>query len=425
MAGDVNRRKLLMGLGVGTVGAISSPAAYAAPAAPVQDAPPTDASMIAEHVPFYGQYQAGITTPRPASGIVAAFDIVVTSLDEVERMLRTLTERISFLTQGGEVPLRDPKLPPSDSGLLGPTIAPDNLTITLGLGDSFFARLPELAALKPTRLERMAQFPNDALDIGQCHGDLSLQFCANLQDTNIHALRDIVKSLSEFAVVRWVIEGSVPSVPPAADGTTPSARNFLGFRDGSANPDSADQGLMERIVWVSSADEPAWAANGTYQAVRIIRNFVERWDRTALGEQEQIFGRTKMTGAPMGAGTGATEHDVPDYAADPDGKVTRLDAHIRLANPRTKESDANLMLRRPFNYSRGVEKNGQLDQGLIFICYQADLRQGFIAVQERLNGEPLEEYIKPVGGGYFFIPPGVSGPDDYLASGLISEAKGA
>ena len=116
---------------------------------------------------------------------------------------------------------------------------------------------------------------------------------------------------------------------------------------------------------------------------------------------------------------------MPDYAADPDGAKTRFDSHIRLANPRTPASAANLILRRPFNYSRGVMKNGQLDQGLIFICYQSDLEQGFITVQTRLNGEPLEEYIKPIGGGYFFVPPGATGEDDYVGSSLILAARQA
>ncbi|QFQ89882.1 deferrochelatase/peroxidase EfeB (plasmid) [Paracoccus kondratievae] len=427
----VTRRDLLGRLGLSVLGgtvagglgplALPALADEAKPGHQVVDAPAGHAETAAQSVPFYGPHQAGILTPRPASGIFASFDIVVSSLDEFEQMLKLLTERAVFLTQGGEVPARDPKLPPTDSGLLGPVIAPDNLTITLGLGASLFERYDWLTGLKPTRLQRMTQFPNDALDPALCHGDLSLQFCANLPDTNIHALRDILKNLSEFLVMRWMIEGFVPPVPPAADGSTPSARNFLGFRDGSANPDANDAELMDQVVWTHGADEPEWAHGGSYQAVRVIRNFVERWDRAPLSEQENIFGRTKVSGAPLDAPE-ASEYDVPDYAADPDGEKTPPDSHIRLANPRTPESARNLMLRRPFNYSRGVQKNGQLDQGLLFIAYQADLEAGFIAVQNRLNGEPLEEYIKPVGGGYFFALPGVEA-GDYLGSSLVKAAR--
>ncbi len=32
------------------------------------------------------------------------------------------------------------------------------------------------------------------------------------------------------------------------------------------------------------------------------------------------------------------------------------------------------------------------------LCFQADLEQGFITVRPRLNGEPMEEYLKPVSG---------------------------
>jgi deferrochelatase/peroxidase EfeB len=214
----------------------------------------------------------------------------------------------------------------------------------------------------------------------------------------------------------------VPIVPPSPDGAQESARNFLGFRDGSANPDSRDAGLMNTLVWVGDGgEEPAWADAGTYQAVRIVRNLVERWDRTPLGEQEAIIGRRKASGAPLGSS--GTEIEVPDYARDPDGSVTPLDAHIRLANPRRPDTQKNLMLRRPFNYSNGVTKNGQLDQGLLFIAYQADLDQGFIAVQQRLDGEPLEEYIKPVGGGYFFTLPGVRDEEDFLGRSLLQAAS--
>lgn len=130
------------------------------------------------------------------------------------------------------------------------------------------------------------------------------------------------------------------------------------------------------------------------------------------------MGRLKPSGAPLDGGK--TEHDVPDYTKDPEGKATPMDAHIRLANPRTKASDANLMLRRPFNYSNGVTKSGQLEMGLLFICYQADLEKGFVAVQTRLDGEPLEEYIKPIGGGFFFTLPGVQGADDWLGRSLLA-----
>lgn len=318
------------------------------------------------------------------------------------------------------MPQVDPGLPPADSGLLGPVIRPDALTITVALGADLFDRHDWLSPHRPRQLVRMPKFPNDAPDASILHGDLALQICANTQDATIHALRDIIKSVPDQLLLAWKQEGSVPVIPPRPAGEIENARNFLGFRDGSANPDASDAAQMDRLVWVGAAQgEPDWTHGGSYAAVRIIRNFVERWDRTPLAEQERIMGRVKSNGAPLDR-RHATEMDVPDYEADPDGQATAMDAHIRLANPRTPDSRRNLILRRPFNYSNGVTKSGQLDQGLLFICWQADLAQGFVAVQDRLNGEPLEEYIKPVGGGYFFALPGFTdAPDDYPGRQLI------
>jgi deferrochelatase/peroxidase EfeB len=66
-----------------------------------------------------------------------------------------------------------------------------------------------------------------------------------------------------------------------------------------------------------------------------------------------------------------------------------------------------------------LTKTGRLDMGLLFTAFQSDLDRGFVAVQTRLNGEPLEQFIKPVGGGYFFALPGVRSPRDHFAQVLL------
>ncbi len=422
----LDRRRLLKGLGATALGGSLAGVAHAeAVHHSVADAPVANAASQLDSVPFTGIHQAGIVNARPANGMVASFDVLAKDAEELETLLRMLTARIAFLTVGGAVPEIDPKLPPADSGLLGPVVRPDNLTITVSLGASLFDERPWLLPLKPKHLKRMMRFPNDALDAELCHGDLSIQICANTQDTTIHALRDIIKASSRQMILKWKQEGNVPVVTLGPDGRAESARNFLGFRDGTANPNSSDAAEMDHVVWVGSEDgEPHWATGGSYQVVRIIRNFVERWDRTPFGEQERIIGRTKITGAPLDRRDGR-EFDTPDYASDPEGKATPMDAHIRLANARDEAAKAHTILRRPFNYSNGVTRSGQLDQGLLFICYQADLERGFVTVQRKLNGEPLEEYIKPVGGGFFYTLPGIRDASDYLGSALIAAARGA
>jgi deferrochelatase/peroxidase EfeB len=408
------RRHLIAALG--TAGGIAALGVKSTEAVAADCTPDQESDGTLDSQPFFGQRQSGVVTPQPAAAMVAAFDVLAENRADLERLLRTLTARISVLTKSGPIPVLDPKLPPAESGLLGPQIFPDNLTVTVAVGATLFDDRFGIASLKPRHLVTMERFSNDALDPKYCHGDLLLQFCSNTAETNIHALRDIIKNMPDLIALRWKLDGFLPphTIKRAGKDTV---RNLLGFKDGTANLNARDGALMDRVVWVQpGGDEPTWAANGSYQVVRIIRNLVERWDRTPLGEQEKIIGRHKMTGAPLGLDA---ERDDPNYAGDPNGNRIPLDAHIRLANPRTKETDASLILRRPYNFSRGISASGQLDMGLLFVCFQSDLRAGFIAVQNRLNNEPLEEYIKPTGGGYFFVLPGAVDENAFLGQGLL------
>jgi deferrochelatase/peroxidase EfeB len=410
----IGRRKVLFGLGAAG-SALGLGAAVAAPVVP-DPAPSSSKDDTQDRQPFYGARQSGIVTPQPAAGLMVAFDVLATSRADLQRLFKLLTQRIAFLMRGGPAAVADARMPPPDSGLLGPEVIPDNLTITVAVGASLFDDRFGLAAERPKHLIEMKQFPNDALVAEQCHGDLLLQICSNTAETNIHALRDILKHFPDLLAIRWKMDGFLPPHVIRTLGKD-TVRNLLGFKDGTANLNARDDALMDRIVWTGpDHDEPAWSHNGSYQVVRMIRTLVERWDRTPLGEQQTIIGRDKVSGAPLGM---VNERDTPDYAADPQGMHIPLNAHIRLANPRTVETDKNLILRRPFNYSRGMTNAGQLDMGLLFVCFQADLEAGFLTVQSRLNGEPLEEYIKPVGGGYFFAMPGVESEDGYLGQKLL------
>ncbi|MGD8162387.1 iron uptake transporter deferrochelatase/peroxidase subunit [Pantoea sp. FN0307] len=417
-AAMLSRRRLLKGLGLLSGAAVVGSGCPVSAAAAESFSPGAlSPNAREERQPFYGPHQAGITTPQQAAIMLVAFDVLAGDKNDLVRLFKLLTERIAFLTMGGMAPLvTNPQLPPLDSGILGERIWPDNLTITVSVGEALFDDRYGLTALKPAKLQTMTRFPNDALDAESCHGDLLLQICANTNDTVIHALRDIIKHTPDLLAVRWRREGFIPDHAARSKGKeTPI--NLLGFKDGTANPDATNRALMDSILWVTQdQQEPAWAVGGSYQAVRIIQFRVEFWDRTPLGEQQTIFGREKLSGAPLGM---KHEHDEPDYAQDPQGEMIPLDAHIRLANPRTPETQSSLMLRRGYSYSAGITSAGQLDMGLLFVCYQHDLEKGFLTVQQRLNGEALEEYIKPTGGGYFFVLPGVINNQHYLAQSLL------
>ncbi len=381
-------------------------------AAAAQAAGPAGDPVVAtKPIAFEGAHQAGILTPAPPHAIFAAFDSIAPSRAELADALVALSERARRLTRGYDALLGAAgEGPTPDSGILGPRVAPDGLTVTIAFGASLFDHRYGLASRMPRALKPMTTFPDDALVAEECHGDVLLQLCANSEQTLLNALRDLMRATRGSLAGRWKIEGFLPTSPEPG-----APRNLLGFKDGTANPDTADGKLMDSLIWAREG-EPAWAAGGTYQVVRIIRNRVEFWDRVARSEQELMIGREKSTGAPLGR---SKELDDPDYASDPKGDRIPLDAHIRLARPRTPKDEGSRILRRGYNYSRGLDMSGQLDMGLAFCCFQADVEKQFEVVQRRLAGEPLVDYVVPTGGGYFFAPPGARDAQDWVGSGLF------
>jgi deferrochelatase/peroxidase EfeB len=370
-------------------------------------------------IPFDGPHQAGILEKRQAQSTFVALDSFAPDAATLAEALGALSHRARDLTVGGAIPVLELDAPPADSGILGPVNAPDDLTVTIAFGASLFDGRYGLRDRRPSELITMPTFPIDELDPAQSHGDVLLQICANERDTVIHTVRELLRIVRGALQIRWMVDG----FQGASRGPTPknNSRNLFAFRDGTSNPDVDDPEQMRRLTWVG-AGNPAWAVGGTYMIVRIIRQHVEFWDRVGLNEQQQMVGRYRSSGAPLG---GTSEFENPDYPSDPHGERIPLTAHIRLANPRTSATAEQRMLRRSYNYSRGYDEAGQLDQGLVFVAFNQSPRRQFVPIQTRLLNEPMIDYITPVGGGYFFAPQGARSQADWIGSELLSQTRPA
>jgi deferrochelatase/peroxidase EfeB len=196
----------------------------------------------------------------------------------------------------------------------------------------------------------------------------------------------------------------------------------MGFKDGITNPDTTNATQLNQQVWVQpGTPELAWTAGGSYQVVRIIRMFLDKWNTVSVAEQERIFGRRKISGAPLYATSpNASDNLDPVYTNDPQGLLTPLNCHIRLANPQTpKTATTSAILRRSYQYDRSPDVQGDLDMGHVFCCFQQQLAT-YIAMQTRLEGEMLVPFISPLGGGYFFALPGVRNAQDYYGRALLA-----
>lgn len=418
----ISRRALLGAAAAGTaglvVGGIARPLIIQVPSG-VPEAGPAATGVPASTVyPFFGARQAGVTTPMQEHLQFAAFDMLDgTARFDLENLLRDWSTAAARMTQGLEATAAgalggDPESPPEDTGE-ALDLPASGLTVTIGFGPRLFESAGvdrfEIAAVRPAELEPLPPFADDRLQVGLSDGDLGVQVCADDPQVAFHAIRNLARIAIDRASVRWSLAGFGRTSRTSAEQATP--RNLLGFKDGTANILGDDAAALDEHVWIRPSAEPAWLAGGTYLVVRRIEMLVEDWDREPLSSQQSIVGRTKGTGAPL---SGGEEFTTPDFAATVGGKDA-IDAasHLRLAHP--SNNNGIRILRRGYNYVGGIHPDGRLDAGLMFLAFQRSPAQ-FVAIQQALATDKLNDYIRHVGSAVFAVPPGVS------EGGFVGEA---
>jgi deferrochelatase/peroxidase EfeB len=382
--------------------------------------PTARATSAAGVEPFWGEHQGGIAIPQQSHSYFATLDLVAKQRSDVVALLRAWTDAAARMAQGQTARPIGSELsaPAGDSGeAIG--LGAARLTITFGFGAGLFVKDGKdrygLAAHRPAALVDMPGFHGDQLVEDRSGGDLSIQACADDPQVAFHAVRQLVRLATPAAKARWAQAGFLPSVPP---GETP--RNLMGFKDGTRNPKSLDD-----AVWVG-AEGPAWMRGGSYVVVRKIRIALEHWDRTEVDFQQEVIGRQKYSGAPLGK---QDEFATPDFdATDQEGNpVIAENAHLRLAAPET--NDGAQILRRAYSYNDGINftverwppwyQGLEYDAGLFFVAYQRDPRTGFIKVFENMAKlDAMNQYTTHVGSGLFACPPGIA-EGQFLAQGLF------
>ena len=421
------RRGLLVGAG----GALASVSAGALARA----ATPAPQDPVALQEPFFGPHQGGIATRQQMQTYFAAFDLVAKTRDDLTAMLQLWTigaarmcagETVRDLGQDVTVEARD------GGSALG--LPASRLTITFGFGPGLFSKdgvdRYGLAAKRPAALVDMPKFNGDQLEAARTGGDLSVQACADDPQVAFHAVRELARLSYGFAQFRWAQAGFLPDTP-----TGETARNQMGFKDGTINPrgpataptpDSPRN--FNEVVWVDD-EGPAWIRGGSYLVARRIRISLEHWDRSEVDFQEQVIGRHKYSGAPIGK---ANEHDPLGLdRVDADGNPLIADnAHVRLGAAET--NGGAQVFRRPYSYNDGVRflaerwppwRQGMMyDAGLFFLCYQRDPREGFIKIYENMAKlDALNQFTTHTGSALFACPGGI-GEGEFIGERLFRSA---
>lgn len=351
-------------------------------------------------VDFYGSTQTGIEQTKPQFGVFAAFDLPAITIPKAQGLLRSWTHDAALLLSGnGGLADLEPELAVGGSAL----------TITIGLGSTFFTKLG-LEDKQPPEFGPLPAFEQiDKLQDQWSGGDMLLQICGNNQMAAAHALRVLSSSVRNVAKVRWVQRGfhTVSPQDPSQTG-----RNLFGQVDETSNPRGNE---ISDVVFA-----PASAGlhqHSTTMVIRRIEMDVDGWEEIDRESRELFVGRTLDNGAPL---TGTSEHDAPDFDAVNDRGLPVIPKSSHIARA-VSQNPHERIFRRGFNYDDAPLPGKISNSGLIFVSYQRNINAQFVPIQRRLaEKDGLNRWTTPIGSAVFYIPPGITDVQDYIGSRLFA-----
>lgn len=310
---------------------------------------------------------------------------------------------------------------PDHNGLGDPTpytMSQTDLIIQLGSSNDFVNHwVLENSIQPPDETEGISSDNQDKHDV------------SSLQLENL-GTPDIVTAITGWAIITDVNTGF-----QRVDG-----RNLQGFNDGVSNPRRLSP-LFDKIVWTNIPQDNF--KDGTYMVFQKIEHDLDQWRELELDEQEEWVGRSKGTGLLLGTLKEDEDRDLgkklSDPTIDPSERAKALAelhryfdpnnpdedqsnpqtrffdhkdskdpnsqpqhgeiplkcpawAHVRKANPRQEDSlskategefPQKLIFRRGYPY---IEKglNEKTRSGLLFICFQNDIENGFEFIKKAL-----------------------------------------
>ncbi|OBX80005.1 peroxidase [Moraxella atlantae] len=355
---------------------------------------------------FYGQHQAGITTPTQRQNYFLVLDLHTTDRAAIVQMFKDWTEYAARLTQGDNIkPYGDsPFVPPVDTGEAD-SLGAYGLTITFGISPSFLKKLG-MEKLAPPEFASLPAFPRDQIRPELAGGDICIQACAEDSQVAFHAVRQLVRQARSNITMRWSQMGFV-----SFDSGNETPRNLFAFKDGTANQNTIK--APNDNIWI----DRGWLKDGTYLVVRLIQMHLETWDRTSLKGQEETFGRHRDSGAAIGKTGEFDDFDVNASALNGKPLIPEI-SHMSLA----KRTGLHI-LRRSYSYASGIDpKTGQFNAGLLFISFQKSPAQ-FIGIQNALGRlDKMNEYTTHIGSGLFACFGGVQS-GQYIGQALFEQAE--